>query len=292
MGTSGSSKGPGSGTPLVPSWLDEPNAAPIPGGDGVVPPASEPGEPDGTEDPNRPAPLPPVPPTPAPQRFRDARTNFTKFATSHGRDERALRRAVGQYVRSGARGSGNATRRMGAARTTASGLLGVLRGIQREGVASTLRRLNLGDLAGRSVVDVFIALTDVICQDGGSIDEGIARDAWLETLSELDELGLANLDGLTAAQIGDIFQSFISHSIEGRLFQDIGVNAVKVPADLSAVEAFEAQFRSYVRRSVRDSFSTDLADLPMLSDEQIRTVVDRTYQEAWDLLLAWGDAAE
>lgn len=283
MGTSGSSKGPGSSTPLVPSWLGEPPAPPTPllDDDPLQESPPQPGEPQ----------LPPIPPAPPPKRFRDARRDFTKFAGSGGRDQKALRRAAGTYVRSGARGSRNATRRMGAARTTASGVLAALRSLQRDGVVATLRRLNLDELAGRPPVDIFIALTDVICRDGGSIDEGIARDAWLETVCELDSLGIDSLETLSATQVQEMFLSFISHSIEGRLFQDIGVNALKVPDDLGAIEAFEAQFRDYIRGAVRDSFTTDLADLASFTDARIREVVNRTYQEAWDLLVVWGDAA-
>ena len=68
--------------------------------------------------------------------------------------------------------------------------LGVLRGFQRDGTDATLRHLNLSRLAGRPVADLFLGLTDVICPDGGAIDEGMARDAWLETVIDLGDLGI------------------------------------------------------------------------------------------------------
>jgi hypothetical protein len=181
---------------------------------------------------------------------------------------------------------------MGASRAAASGMLSVLRGFQREGVDATLRRLNLAAFIGRPPEDVFLALTDVICRDGGSIDEGIARDAWLETVTELDTFGIEDIAALTPEQMQEVFLAFIGHAIETRLFQDVGTNGLRVAADLEAIVAFETQLRSYVRRSVRDSFSTDLARLGTFSDQQIKAVVDQTYREAWDLLEAWGDVAE
>lgn len=295
MGTSGSSRGPGSNTPLVPSWLDEPTpAGPLPGGDDAGPPA----------DPNRaqdmepavpqanPQPAPEIRPPPMPARFQSARRNFSAFARSGGTDRGALRRAVQDYVRSGTRGGGNAARRMGASRAAASGVLGVFRGFQREGVDATLRRLNLANFIGRPPEDVFLALTDAICRDGGPVDEGIARDAWLETVAELDTFGIEDTAGLTPEQMREVFLGFVAHAIETRLFQDIGANGLRVAADLQAIEAFEAQLRSYIRRSVRDSFSADLRQLGTFSDQQIKAIVDQTYREAWDLLEAWGDVAE
>ena len=297
MGTSGSSNGSGSNTSLVPTWLDNPQTSPLPGaGDGAVPA-------NGTSDGNgsgdntngsdgqaNPAAAAPITPPPEPARFQRARKNFTSFVASGGRNHNALRRAVADYVRSGTRGSGNATRRMGASRAAASNVLGVFRGIQREGLDATLRRLNLDSLVGGSPEDVFLGLTDVICADGGSIDEGIARDAWLETVAELDSLAIGDVTALTTQQMQELFVAFITHSIETRLFQEIGARGLRVAADLDAIEDFEGQLRDYIRRSVRDSFSGNMARLRRFSDRQIRNMVDQSYQEAWDLLVIWGDA--
>jgi hypothetical protein len=294
MGTSGSSRGPGSNTPLIPSWLDEPTpAGPLPCSDIGTLPADADGAGDGQspDGQGNPPPAPAIRPPPSPARFQNARRNFSAFAGSGGNDGGALRRAVRDYVRSGTRGGASATRWMGASRAAAGGVLGVFRGFQRDGVEATLRSLNLGNLVGRPARDVFIGLTEVICRDGGSIDEGIARDAWLETVTELDSLGIEDA-ALTPEQMQEVFLAFVTHAIETRLFQSIGANGLRTPADLDAIEAFEAQFRSYIRRSVRDSFSADLKRLGTLPDQQIRTIVDRTYQEAWDLLETWGDAEE
>jgi hypothetical protein len=170
-------------------------------------------------------------------------------------------------------------------------VLGVFRDFQREGLNATLRRLNLGDLVGRPLEEVFTGLADVVCMDGGSIDEGIALDAWLETVADLEELNVTDPAVLTPDQMRDIFLTFIAHSIEGRLLQDIGVNGLKFAADLAAIEAFENQFRDYIRRSVRDSFSSDISTPASLSDHLIQGIVARTYQDTWDLLVTWGDAA-
>jgi hypothetical protein len=277
MGTSGRTKGSQSGTPLIPTWLDEPQTGPLPGGDEDV---SDGGNdaPDGQDDIVRPA----IPLPPEPVRFQSARGNFSRFAGSGGNDRGALRRAVRDYVRSGTGGSGNAVRRMGGSRTAASNALGVFRGFQRDGVQETLRRLNLENLAGRSLQDVFIGLTEVICRDGGSVDEAIARDAWLETVAELDRFGIEETPN--SDQTCEVFLSFIAHTIEIRLYQEIGVKGFQYAEDIANIEEFDSQFRSYIERAVRDSFSSDLTKLSAMSDDDIKAVVDRTYHEAWDLL--------
>jgi hypothetical protein len=304
LGTSGSSRGSGSNTPLVPTWLDNPGAS-LPAGDS--PGAAENQDGGGASAPqaghggdtspygdraSRDNPLPPIQSAPEPGRFRSARRNFSTFAGSGGRDRAALKRAVREYVRSGTRGGANASRRMGASLRAAGGALSVFRDLQRDGVDATLRRLNLGNLVGRPADVVFLALTDIVCLDGGSIDEGIARDAWLETVAELDQFGIADINSLTPDQMREFFIAFVAHAIETRIFQEIGTRGLKVASDLNAIDAFEQELKSYIRLSVRDSLSADMSQLSGLSDPQIREMVDRTYREAWDLLEAWGDVEE
>ena len=259
----------------------------MPGNDGPPAGADDSGndEADGPDDQQKPA----IPPAPEAERFRSARTNFSRFARSGGSDGPALRRAVRDYVRSGAGNAGNATSRMAPSRAAASNALGVLRSIQRGGISQALDQLNLQSLSGRGVQDIFIGLTEVICRDGGAIDEAIARDAWLETVSELDQFGIEDFDTLTPEQIREVFLSFVAHSIEARLYQEIGINGFRFSEDLDDIDRFDAQFRDYIERTVRDSFTGDLDQLSKMSDKDIKTVVDRTYLEAWELLELLGD---
>ncbi|MYA60546.1 MAG: hypothetical protein F4X40_08365 [Chloroflexi bacterium] len=292
MGTSGSSSGSGSETPLVPSWLDEPGLDPLPGEDGWQPP-SDGSDRDGREDAQQNGPesgtKSPQPVPAEKERFRSARNNFSRFARSGGSDGRALRRAVRDYVRTGTGGTANAVRRMAPSRAAAGRALSIFRALQRDGIQETLRRINLQNLSGHSVQEIFVGLTEVVCRDGGSIDEAIARDAWLETIAELDQFGIDDPDALTDDQVLELFLSFVAHSIEARLYQEIGVNGFKLSDDLDDIESFDGQFRDYIGRAVRDSFSGDMSTLSNMSDYDIRNVVDSTYLEAWGLLQLLGD---
>src|SRR5688500_13483920 len=113
MGTSSAYGGPGGGTPLVPSWMQEegdlqngPANGTMPGGatpqNGIPPPAVPPAPA------NQPLPLPAKV-----DRFTGARNNFSRFASSGGRDRANLGRSVSNYASSSAGGSRQATLRMG-----------------------------------------------------------------------------------------------------------------------------------------------------------------------------------
>lgn len=308
MGTSGSSTGSGSNTPLVPSWLDDeddgqsqsdndtdPKVEPSSGSDSDAPPDPDclDGEDDGQSQPDADAEQETESSSGRTQpRFSSARSNFSRFARSGGNDIRALRRAVRDYARKGTGGSRNAVHRMGASRTAAGKMLGVFRDIQRDGLQETLRRLDLDDLVNGGVQDIFFGLTDIICADGGLIDEATARNSWLETVAELDQLGIDNIDTLSSDQIREMFLNFVANSIKTRLHQEIGVNGFKYAGNLDDIEAFDGQMRDYIVRGVRDSFHNDLASLSKMDGQAIQNIVEKTYQDAWDLFQVWGDAEE
>ncbi len=178
MGTSNSYGGPGGNTPLIPSWFggddgggdggnDAPDGSPDDGQ-----PQNQPDQPqDGTTS------NPIITPTSPGSRFQTPRGNFTRFAGSGGSDRRSLGRAVSGYVSGSMSGSKNASKRMGSSRRVAGGLINFLSAAAGGGINAALTERNLGHLIGKSVEDIFIGLSEIICPQGGSVDEGIARNA-------------------------------------------------------------------------------------------------------------------
>ena len=74
---------------------------------------------------------------------------------------------------------------MGASRGSGARLLGFLADAQARGVREALRSLDLESLAGRPIAEIFVGLADYICPGAGTVDEGIAREAYIETIIEL-----------------------------------------------------------------------------------------------------------
>jgi len=294
MGTSSAFGGASGGTPLVPSWLD--------GADGgSAGSANDAGETDGGTEgeasegspgapPAAPADRPPAPLPPTGDRFRSARSNFTRFAGSGGSDRRSLGRAVSQYVSRSSGGSGQAARRIGSSRSTASGLVSFLGNASANGVREALRSLDLESLAGRPVEEVFAGLADYICPDGGSIDEGIARDAFIETIADLADAGITDIDGLTSEQIQTMFELYASHAIEARICNDIGTKVVTMPTDIRTVERIEAQLGEFIQRGVSDAVNASGVDIGALSPDQVSGFVDSVYEAAFEMLQVLGES--
>jgi hypothetical protein len=283
MGTSSAFGGQGGGTPLVPSWLGEEVAAPA-APDGALPGAPKP---PGLS-PAQP-PKPPIPPVADPTRFMAARNNFSRFASSGGEDRRSLGRAVSHYVRSSSGGAHTAAARMGSSRGAGSRLLTFLSSVLTHGAAESLSALNLSALAGRPIEEVFLGLADYVCPDGGSIDEGIAREAFIETIADLAGAGITDLDGLTADQMQTVFELYATNAIEARLCNDIGTKAVTLPSDSQKVTRLQAQLNDFIRRGVADALTSARAMSDALTPDRVFGFVEHIYEQAFDILQIMGD---
>ncbi|KAB7738449.1 hypothetical protein F2P47_17090 [Parvibaculum sedimenti] len=286
MGTSSAYGGAGGGTPLIPSWLQDDGGAGSAGDGDGTPPSS----PDGTPPAVPPAPAPrPTAPAGASDRFTSARTNFTRFVSSGGSDRKSLGRAVSQYVSKSAGGSRQAAQRMGSSRGTGAGLVRFLNDASANGVREALRTLNLESLAGRPIEEVFAGLADYICPEGGSIDEGIARDAFVETIADLAGAGITDIDALTSGQIQTVFELYATHAIEVRICNDVGMKVVTLPADPRVAESIEAQLRDFIQRAVSDAINAAGVNIQSLTPDAVMGFVTNVYQSAFDVLQTMGD---
>lgn len=290
MGTSNAYGGPGNGTPLVPTWL-EPDS-PIPPD---VPNGASPNG-DNQEDQMPPTPnstplnYPPIQPPPNPNRFMAARTNFSRFASSGGRDRASLGRALSRYVSTSSGGARQAARRMGSSRATGERLLNFLSDTIARGAREALRTFNLDGLAGRPIEDIFLGLTDHICPDGGTVDEGIARNAFIETIVDLAKNGITDLNALTTDQMQTVFELYATHAIEARLYNDIGTKVIVLPSNTRQAERVQAQLRDFIRRSVADALTGAREAMRALTTDSVRGFVERVYERAFAILQILGKA--
>ncbi|MBR0962539.1 Qat anti-phage system associated protein QatB [Tardiphaga sp. 538_B7_N1_4] len=296
MGTSNAYGGAAGNSALVPTWLqgeaNNPGAAPgsepaSGAGPSDQPPSADPNPP---AVPVAPAARPAAPIAGAADRFTSARNNFSRFASSGGGDRQSLGRAVSQYVSKATGGSRQAAQRMGSARGAGAGLVRFLNDASTNGVREALRTLNLESLAGRPIEEVFAGLADYICPEGGAIDEGIARDAFIETIADLAGAGITDIDALTPAQIQTVFELYATHAIEARLCNDIGTKVITLPTDPSTAERIEAQLRDFIHRGVSDTINAAGVNIQSLTPEKVLGFVTDVYQAAFEALQTLGDA--
>lgn len=284
MGTSSSFGG--SKTGLVPSWVDDPPAAPAVTPSEGIPENGNVGSDAPVENPQGPSPYPPLSQPLTQSGLRKPRGNITRALRTM--DGRAIRRGIGQYV--AARGGGRSSAKlMSNSRTTATRVAKLAQKFVERGAVEALRDFQLESLAGASAIEVFTSLTDSLCPPGGTIDEAIARDAVLETIAALAADGVGSFDELTAIQLQEFFIGVVSRSIEGKLMNEIGTNSVKLPADLESVERMQHMIHDFVDGCVRDQFAGDNPGVVNINSRQVDGFVSDLYGRVFDLLRSMGE---
>lgn len=252
MGTSTSNSGQNGGTPLVPSWL-----------------ADEPSE----QKPEQPL---------DPKRFMVPRRNFTRYINSG--EGRSLGRATSGYVRNSLGGAHNATVRLGEARNSTARMLSLFNGFATHGVSETQRKFQLGDLIGMPADEAFLSIMEFVCPDGGSMDEGIARDSYIDAIAEFPDMESKSIDEFTPAEFLAFTEIFVTNVIERRLINDIGNKLISLPNDIASVSNLQKQLKEYIHGSVSDAVTRLKIDIANIDSSQARSITDSVYHEAYELL--------
>ena len=255
MGTSTSNPGQKGGTPLIPSWLDDNNFD------------SQPQTPD---------------------RFSVPRGNFTRFIndnrSGNGGRSGHLSRAASHYVRNTLGGSNNATARLGAARRSTTQMFSVFNSIITRGVAESQRLFRLGDIIGKKASDALLMIGKFICPDGGSTDEGIARDSYIEAIIAMPELQDKNIEDLSPAEFLAFTEHYMSRVIEDRLINDIGNKCFSLPDSVAQIDEIQRQLSGFISGAVTDAVANLNIDISRINSSQASEIVDSIYKKSYDLL--------
>jgi hypothetical protein len=115
MGTSKSFGGAKGATPLIPSWLPSDEVNPFLPDMNPIPPKDDTGD--------MPKENPTVtPPLAIPEnnfRFKQARSNFTRYASSGGKNTAALKKGISSYIEKSYGGAKQVSKRMSVSKNTA-----------------------------------------------------------------------------------------------------------------------------------------------------------------------------
>lgn len=287
MGTSKGYGGPSSG--LVPSWIDDVAQPAGPAAQPNGPGQSNPSQPGSTPSQSGSSPSGPVN-NDGTGSLRGARSSFTRFARTGSPSD--LGNALSSYVRKGVGGPSRGARRMGTSRATAAKLLSIFGDVQRNGASETLRRLQLTVAPGQPASQVLLALLEFICPPGGAIDEGVARQAALNTIAELDEAGSGSFQDMTEADRQNFFLDFVANSIESMIMADLGGRGITMPDDVEAVERIQSQLSSFITGCTRGQLANRLEQWPAPTDQEVNQVTSAIYEAAFDLIATAAEGLE
>lgn len=273
MGTSASVSGAGSGSPLIPDWVEDI------GSEGDESPTDE-----ETQE------IPPVQDQLVPKgRLAGARRALGEFASSG--DRTAMRRGVGNYVRSGRGGAGMATRRSAGSARRATRLGGVAGGSSAFDHIRDRIREALSSKA--DVHELLAAIAAAASPIDGTLDSETGQRSASEALQYVLELYPdADLLALGETQREILMERFLALDCFGLFYTETGKH-IQHKCDLSTAAFRIDEIKSYfcetfrqAKERRRDAGSPPLGDL---SDAQIAAECRNVISEAYFIFEAYLD---
>lgn len=245
MGTSTSSKGPHSTSPLVPSWAD--NDGQGPGNNQLE------------------------------QRFRGFRATLGQAASVGGGNTSDLKKALGHYAKSATGGKSNGARRFSSMIGAGGSLFDTLRSLQS---GSDTNSLNISDLQGQPVDVVIDKIIDSLIQVNG--DSERIRAAMNEALAEaLDGFATFDFSKITDDIVVDMMINYLTQCIFEQIILDSKTALDKADTPEKA-EKLESNLLELIKTSVDLNFGNHLGqNINTLNKQDIETIQKNAIQDIW-----------
>jgi hypothetical protein len=103
------------------------------------------------------------------------------------------------------------------------------------------------------------------------------------------EQGVEDFEGLTAQEWTSLVEIFIARSIEFRVFNDIGNDALGGTLNVEQIDAIQADLHDLIFGAVQEKLTPIITGRNRLSDNALREAADNTYQLAFAYLEALGE---
>lgn len=184
-------------------------------------------------------------------------------------------------------GARTAAHRMGVPRRTAANILGFAQSVAQSGSDEALKKIGLERFVGRKLDDIYPDLIDALCaDDGGSIDEGIARASLADAFAEMSSDDAGTGKKLTPTDLNELLVNFIAQSIRHRILNDIGTKAISLPEKITDIESLQQEVYDLIKGSVRDAVGTRLGQLGNFTSAQLDTEADKIYELAHEVIIS------
>ncbi len=229
-------------------------------------------QPDGAEQPDN-------------DRHRVPRHNFTKFITSGGDDDIAFGRAIASCVGTILGGAKQAAGRMSSECSVSVELVNILSEANKNGIQDVIAQkdikgLDLESLDTLSIPELYAVLVDVICPTGADRDDAMARDAYLNTIVDVNELGL-DLKKPSPETVAKFKGHYISNAIKNRIVNEIATGLVTKPKDAGEAQEIEKKLKGSIHKVICDEVENDNG---IIQADDMKVAIDNLYEKCYALL--------
>lgn len=243
MGTSASSTGPGSKSPLVPPWADDRPQEPLP--------------------------------TPKPKRFADFRRAIGQFIKSN--DDQELRKGLRHYAGKSTGGGEIAARHMGSVTRTGGLLFDALIG---RPVSSNERDVNLEELSGRNCEEVISIIAESLTPEDGDAAK-IKKSMTLALAEALDGIEIFDDERITDDIIISTMINYLAEAIFLQMVNDLGKSWNKAKSPERTLEA-EKRLQEVIKVVVDKHMDGKLSgDIRSFTRQQMIEIERQTIIDVW-----------
>ncbi len=287
MGTSQSSNGSPSGTPMVPPWtpdvpLSQQPDTGVDGGasdnapDTDTTPLTDGNEGSPDQSDNRGSPIAP------PSRFGGARRNLGDYARAG--DSSSMKKGLGQYVRKGYGGSATAARRLASTATTAQSLFSALSTGDNNSYSGEGGALDPAVLSGKTAYEVMDIIVEAVAPVDGTQDTEASRESIKDALADLlNAHPDANLNDLSSEQKEMAIVCFVSGDVFRRIDLDLGkCIREKAPSTSSALGRLK-EIKDYVRETVSAAFRSLKEIGQVITNNTVVSIVQSSIKETCEV---------
>ena len=285
MGTSQSSNGSPSGTPIVPPWTPDASstqdseADTNDDGTTIVDDNPSDDKNDSTDNATRIAP---------PARFSGARRNIGEYSRSG--ETSKMKKGLGQYIRKGYGGSNLATRRLASTATTAHSLFSALSTGSSNNYSGEDGALNSASLAGKTAYEVMDIIVETIAPVDGTQDTEASRESIKDALAELLNLyPEANLEDLTEEQREFAIERFVSGDIFRRIDLDLGKSIREKASSTSLALSRLKEIKNYVQETVSSAFRNLKKQGLVMSNNTVIKIANSSIKETCEVFEGYAE---
>ncbi len=221
-------------------------------------------------------------------RYRAARHNFTKFINSGGSDDIAFGRAIASCVGTTFGGAKQAVGRMSSECAVSVELGNILSTANKDGIQDAIqdaiiqkdiKGLDLESLDTLPIPKIYETLVYVICPTGADRDDAMARDAYLNTIVDVNELGL-DLGKPSPETVTTFMECYISNAIKNRIVNEIGIGLVTNPKDAGEAQEIEKKLKDFIHKGVCDAISNN----EIIQADDMKITIDSLYEKSYAVL--------
>ena len=138
------------------------------------------------------------------------------------------------------------------------------------------------NLEGKNVRDALIALIDLLCENGGQLDEAEARSAWSEVILKNHSNDERDFKELTPEDQLALARDFLAQIVVEKICMETGYGALHKAPDIQDLQDLKGQLYDFVR----DQFRDHLENISQIGDQAL---IDETLERVFSLIQAKGE---